>query len=50
MSDKSKPREILVCPVKLHFYYVNRSLREITKWCVFQENNWISNAIIFHAL
>ena len=25
MSDKLKPREILICPVKLSFYYVNRN-------------------------
>ena len=45
MSDKFKTREILVCPVKLFFYYEN--WRETTKWCVFQEKTWISDDIIF---
>ena len=47
MSDKLKPREILVYPVKLSLFYVNRNLRETTKWCVFQEKSGISNDIIF---
>ena len=47
MSDKLKFRESLVCPVKMHFYYVNRNLRETTKWSVFREKTWISNDIIF---
>ena len=50
MSDKLKPREILICPVKLSFYYVNRNLRETTKWRVFQEKTLDQYWYIFFSM
>ena len=47
MTDKLKPHEILVCPVKNVFLVCKSHFRETTTRCVFQEKNWAGPVLAY---